>query len=321
MLILCDLHPFGLVIFPSSPKSATATLSFFSLFWRRKAKFKDKVPAVLLVLSFSLLTLGEIMSRSGELALKRLIISYSPTLQSSRNTRQFLATHLPAFQAKYPSVHISIRPRQWPERGITGIFRDGSERFYNTAGLSTMGMFIRCHKLANECNDYDLPFSAAHLHFQRKTVQGAWNPWLWMAERPYSRKQPAAWNRRLTEDEWSYYVDKFSSQMKLENEAVQHEVAKHTELPHAYSQDAAAKWKRYVVPKLQTDIEHNLASFKADFKKGVKPAAVSMGAYRLFSAPNVTELGQDAVTALRGREIERMDSWWLQRKQQLKPPK
>lgn len=261
------------------------------------------------------------MSRSGELALKRIIVSYSPTNQASRNTRQFLATHLPAFQATYPSVQISIRPRHWPERGITGIFRDGSERFYNTANLSTMGMFLRCHKLANECNDYDLPFAASHVHFQRKTVQGAWNPWLWMAERPYARKQPAAWRRALTPDEWTYYVDKYSAQMQLEDEAVRHQVAKHTALPAKHSEEAAAKWTRHVVPQLQTDVEHNVAAFKAAFAKGVKPDAVRMGEYRLFSAPQAAELGQDAVTALRGREIERLDNWWLQRKQQLKPPK
>ena len=262
----------------------------------------------------------EDMSRNGELALKRIIISYSPSKGSS-NTRQFLATHLAAFKEKYPSVVIDLRPRHWPERGITGIYRDGSEKFFNTNELSTMGIFIRCHRLVNECNDYDVPFSASHMHFQRKTVQGAWNPWLWMAERSYNRKQASKWDRKLTEEEWTYYVDKFSAQMKLEDEAVRSEVQKHTELPRKYSDEAAANWKKYVVPKLQTDVEHNLAAFKSDFKKGVKPEPVSMGEYRLFSVPNLHELGHDAVAALRGREIDRLDRWWVQRKEQLKPPK
>jgi hypothetical protein len=260
------------------------------------------------------------MSRSGEVGLKRIILSYSPS-RGAHNTRQFLATHIELFKQRHPSVQISIRPRHWPERGITGIYRDGSEKFYNTAGLSTMGIFIRCHRLANEFNDYDLPFTTTHLHFQRKTVQGAWNPWLWMAERPYSRKKPIPWDRKLTEEEWTYYVDKYSAQMKLEDEAVRHEVAKHTELPQKFSDEAAEKWQKYVVPRLQTDIEHNIAAFKADFKKGVRPEPVRMGEYRLFAAPDVTQLGQDAVAALRGKEIERLDKWWLQRKQQLKPPK
>jgi hypothetical protein len=264
------------------------------------------------------------MSRSGQQALQRIIVSYSPSSFSSRNTRQFLDTHLAVFAARHPRVQISIRPRHWPERGITGVYRDGSERFYNTAGLTSMGIFIRCHRLANECNDYDLPFSASHLHFQRKTVQGAWNPWLWTAERPYVRgpSPPPKWDREsLTEDEWSYYVDKYSAQMQLEAAAVEHEVTKHTELPTRLSEEAAARWKAHVVPRLQTDVEHNIAAYKkASYNKSSPSEPVRMGEYRLFAAPQMAELGQDALTALRGNEMVRLDKWWLRRKQQLKPP-
>lgn len=260
------------------------------------------------------------MSRNGQLALQRIIVSYSTT-KGSPNTRQFLSTHLPVFKQKYPSVSIDIRPRMWPECGITGIYRDGSEKFFNTRGLSTMGIFIRCHRLVNECNDYDVPFTATHMHFQRKSVQGTWNPWLWMAERPYSRKVVPKWDRKLSEKEWDYYVDKFSTNMVLEEEAVQSSVAKHSELPKRFSEEVAARWKEFVVPRLQTDIEHNLQSFKTDFQKGVKRDPVRLGQYRLFAVPDLNELGQDAVQTLRGNEIEKLETWWKKRKEQLKPPK
>lgn len=267
------------------------------------------------------------MSRNGELSLQRIIISYSTTNGCS-NTRQFLSTHLPHFKSKYPSVVIDVRPRHWPEPGITGIYRDGSERYFNTYGLSTMGIGIRFHRLVNTCNDIDVPFQASHMHFQRRSIQGTWNPWLWMAERHHSRKRIPAWDRKLNEQEWEYYVDKYSTSAKLEAEAIESQVQDHTKIPKIMTEQVAEKWRDQVVPRLQTDIEHNIAAFKsndASLKRGGSPGSivnkvVDEGKYRLFAQPSLNEMGQDAVQALRGREMERLENWWRKRKEQLKPP-
>ncbi|KAF8293776.1 hypothetical protein C3747_313g21 [Trypanosoma cruzi] len=260
------------------------------------------------------------MSRNGELCLKKVIISYCPN-RGSPNTRQFIATHLPRFHAKYPSVTIDIRPRLWAETSITGLYRDGSERSYKTKYMSSMGIWLRFHRLVNTANDYDLPFSASHLHFQRRSVQGTWNPWLWHYETDRRRTETPQWRRKLSEEEWDYYLGQYSAQMKQEEEAIQQRVAEHTEIPLQNTREVQERWKKHVLPRLQTDMEFNLSHYKRQHARGQRHEPVTMGEYRLFSVPDHREIGQDAVDMMRRREAKHQEEWWQHRKSQLKPPK
>nr|7AOI_Ag Chain Ag, Mitochondrial ribosomal protein L51 / S25 / CI-B8 domain containing protein [Trypanosoma brucei] len=185
-------------------------------------------------------------SRNGELCLKKVIISYCPS-NGAPNTRQFLATHLPHFHAKYPSVSIDLRPRLWPEMAITGVYRDGSERSYNTKNLSPMGIFLRLNNLVSTANDYDQPFCASHLHFQRRSVQGTWNPWLWNYETERRRTEAPQWRRKLSEKEWDYYVGQYSAQMKQEEDEIQRRVADRTCVQEQSTREVQERWKRHVV--------------------------------------------------------------------------
>jgi hypothetical protein len=235
--------------------------------------------------------------------------------------RQFLATHLPLFKQKYPSVEVDIRPRFWPERAVTGVYHDGSEQAFNIAKLSSMGIWARCHRLVNTANDFDLPFNGSHIHLNRRSVQGTWNPWLWHAEaRHKERVESPKWERKLSNEEWDFYVDRYSTQMRLEEEAVQESAAAKTSLTKQHTEEVRQRWMQHVAPKLQTDMEHNVAKFKADHKRGIRQAPVTMSEYKLFSVPQMQAMGQDAVHAMRRYEKNQLESWWLKRKEQLKAP-
>lgn len=260
------------------------------------------------------------MSRNGDLALKKVIFSYNPS-KGMVGLRQFFATHLPLFKSKYPSVTVELRPRQWAERSITGVYADGSERAYNINDMSSMGIWTRCHKLVNTANDFELPFTGNHVHLNRRSVQGSWNPWLWVAEANHkSRVEQPNWDRKLSEPEWAYFVEKYATEQRLQSEAVERRVEAKSLLSGRNTAEAARRWREHVAPKLQTDMEHNLDSFKAAAKRGQKQKPVTMGEYRLFALPQTQELGQDALEALRRKEHERFEQWWVKRKEQLKPP-
>lgn len=261
------------------------------------------------------------MSRNGELCLKKIIFSYSPSM-GSPGIRQFFALYLPGFNKKYPQVTIDIRPRFWPETSITGIFRDGSEKSYSVKYLSPMGINIRVHRLVNEGNDSSLPFSAAHLHFQRRSVQGVWNPWLWNFESGRARSGSVPrWNRKLTEKEWHYYIDRYATEMKAEEQAIEERVQRYTELPDANTKEVQKRWKEFILPSVQTDLEHNLKYWKEQHAKGgAPPQKPTLEEYMLFSVPEHGVLGQDAVDLLRRREAQKVEEWWKKRGEQLKPP-
>ncbi|EPY21367.1 hypothetical protein STCU_07435 [Strigomonas culicis] len=260
------------------------------------------------------------MSRNGELCLKKIIISYSPS-HGNPATRQFFATHLPAFKRQYPSVVIDIRPRFWPETSITGVYRDGSEKALNIKHLSSMGINARFHRLVNEANDSNEPFGATHAHATRRSVQGPWNPWLWGCERPRRRTPAAAWDRRLTEQEWDYYVGQYGAQMKAEEESIADQVRRYTDIPDAGTAVVQQRWRDYVLPRMQTDLEHNLAHLKRERLRGAPPPAPPhLHEYSLFSVPNHSLMGQDAVDELRRREAKYEEDWWRRRKEQLRPP-
>ena len=135
------------------------------------------------------------------------------------------------------------------------------------------------------------------------------------------RQRKPAWDRKLSENEWEYYVGRYSEEMKLRHDAVDRVVRQHSELPNENTRQVAQRWKDMVVPKLQTDMEHNLDAIKAAAAKGRQPEPVSLNEYRLFAVPDHNALSEDALTALRGREVERLENWWRSRRQQLKPPK
>lgn len=262
------------------------------------------------------------MSRNGELCLKKIIVSYSPS-HGNPATRQFLATYLPAFNRKYPEVQIDLRPRHWPESSITGVYRDGSERAYSIRNLSSMGINIRFHRLVNDANDTNDPFSAKHLHRQRRSVQGTWNPWLWNYEGPRTRHQePARWDRKLTAKEWDYYIDQYTAQIKAEEETIAERVGRYTDIPEANTEEVQQRWKRYVMPRMQSDLEHNMDHWKRQHARGgQRPAGAKMHEYSLFAVPDHSTLGQDAVDMLRRREAKHLEEWWQKRKEQLKPPR
>lgn len=261
------------------------------------------------------------MSRNGELCLQKIIVTYSPN-KGNPSMRQFMATYLPEFHQQYPQVKIDIRPRHWPESSITGIYRDGSERAYTIRYLSSMGINVRFHRLVNEGNDYNHPFSASHLHLQRKSIQGAWNPYLWSYEGSRVRRQaPAQWDRKLTEEEWGYYIGQYSAQMKAEEETIANRVRRYTEIPDANTAEVQQRWKEHAMPRMQTDMEYNLDHWKKQHKRGApRPGPTTFQEYSLFSVPDHTTIGQDAVDMLRRRETQYVEDWWRQRKEQLKPP-
>ena len=262
------------------------------------------------------------MSRSGHLALQRIVLEYS-TKAGNDGVRQALSRELPQFQKKFPTVEIELRRRRAPLEMLTGFYRDGSEHSYNIEGFSAQGIWIRMHRLAQSCNDYHVPFDERHLHYSRRSVQGAWNPWLWGAERLHDKHGIPAWDRRLTEKEWKYYTDKYSKELENQEKAIKNKVDAANEWPRQITNEVAQRWREHVTPKLQTDMEHNIQRWK-EAAKGDKmedlPGPIKMGEYRLFSAPEHGQIGQDALTALRRKEQGTFEAWWSRRKEQLKPP-
>lgn len=261
------------------------------------------------------------MSRNGELCLKKIILSYSPSM-GCPGMRQFLALYLPTFNKKYPDVKIEIRTRFWPENSITGVYRDGSEKAYCIKYLSPMGINIRVNRLVNEGNDTSLPFSASHLHFQRRSVQGTWNPWLWNFESTRVRSDSVPrWDRKLTSSEWEYYINKYSTEMKAEENSIDEQVRRYSDIPDQSTSEVQSRWKEFVLPSIQTDMEHNIKYWKDQHAKGgPKPRKPTLQEYMLFSVPDHSSLGQDAIDILRRREAQRVEEWWKKRGEHLKPP-
>lgn len=261
------------------------------------------------------------MSRNGVLCLQKVIFSYSPNM-GSPGVRQFFALYLPSFNQKYPEVEVEIRPRFWPETSVTGVYRDGSEKCYSVKYLSPMGIAIRLNKLVNEGNDSSLPFSAAHLHYQRRSVQGTWNPWLWLFEggRVRSNNVPS-WDRKLTEKEWDFFVDKYHKEMMSEENSINERVQRFTQIPDEKTLEVQKRWKEFVFPSMQTDMEHNIKYWKEQhLKGGAKPQKSTLDEYMLFAVPDNSSLGQDAIDILRRRETQKVEEWWRSRSDQLKAP-
>lgn len=278
------------------------------------------------------------MSRNGELALKKVIITYGVTTGTT-GIRQLLAGPLQQFKKMYPQVAVDICVRRVPNPSVTGVYRDGSEKSFGlylgvppqvvqksfNYDRSAQSIWLRLHQLATTCNDNDLPMVPDNWNMQRSSIQGTWNPWLWIAEGNEHRSKPDEFDRKLSEDEWAYYVDAYSKDMKAEHQAVKEKVKAHTEVFEDNTKEIAERWKQFVTPTRQTDLEHNLTALK---EKGRKKrlwkgneGKVSFEEYSLFAAPDHDTLGAEALKALRSQDQMDLVKWWAQRKEQLKPPK
>ena len=258
------------------------------------------------------------MSRLGQLSLQRVIVDYSP-YGSAMGLRHAFAREIPQFKRDFPSVTIEVRPRGTAS-AVTGIYRDGSERTFHVKTLSSQAIYVRLHELAQTANDRSQYLNTATMHFQRRSVQGAWNPYLWLAERHEARVPVPKWDRELTDDEWRYYVAAYSARMRRDRARVSDELDKVTDLPNRMTAEIADRWKQFVTPHLQTDVAQNLATVKRQAEQNVAPAPVSLDEYKLFSAPDLAQTGGDLIRGLRHKEMRRIEKWWDRRRYQLKPP-
>lgn len=260
------------------------------------------------------------MSRNNELCLKRLVIGYNTT-RGHAGIRQALAREIPLFSDKYPTVKIELRPRRQDQNFIAGVYRDGSEKCFDISNMSAQGIWHRIHRLVSTANDNSEYFSARTMHHTTRSVGGAWNPWLWTAERHVPRVGGTEWDRKLSDSEWNYYVDKYSDKMRKDEKDTQAIVDEHGALPKKYAEEVAERWKKNVTPHLQTDIEVNLAALKKAALVEKYPAPPSLDEYELFSVPSLTDASQDTINAIRRVERSRQTRWWQKRREQLKPPK
>lgn len=273
------------------------------------------------------------MSRSGQLVLQKVIITYSPNVGRCSGVRQALAREVPLFSRKYPSVAIDIRPRKWPEPYLAGVYKDGSERTFSVNGLSAQAVWIRLHRLVSDANDYHLPFNGQTMHFSAQSVQGVWNPWLWSYERNEQggrKAQLPRWDRpRLTEPEWNYYVDKYTTEKMSKEQVALQQAEDHGRTMLAdNSKEVAERFATFVAPVMNTDLAHNVGVLKSQAAEAADdglafspPQGASLGELRLFASPQHHQLGGDVVHALRRAEASKLEQWWAKRKESSKPPK
>lgn len=259
------------------------------------------------------------MSRSGSLALQRLIFDYN-SIGPAHGLRHAFAREIPLFKQEFPSVVIEVRPRAKPA-AVTAVYRDGSERSFHLERLSSQAIYNRLHELVQDCNDRSHFFDNKNFHYQKRSVQGAWSPYLWLAERHESRMPEPKWDRKLSDREWDYYVDKYSNRMQRFRADVRKVAERREEMPRKLTKELSERWSKFVTPHLQTDMEANLAAMKKSAAQGKAPDAVSWDEYRLFAAPDMTTTGEDTMRALRRKEMMKAELWWDKRKEQLKPPK
>jgi hypothetical protein len=259
------------------------------------------------------------MSRLGQLSLQRVIIDYS-AYSTADGLRHAFAREIPQFKKDFPSVVVEVRPRS-KASVVTGVYRDGSEISFPVALLSSQAIFVRLQEMAQTCNDKSVALNNHYRHYQNRSVQGSWNPYLWMAERHEERIPEPKWDRKLSDREWDYYVDKYSSKLKNDRAALKKALERATELPDQQTKEIAERWQKYITPTLQTDMEDNLSQIKKEAAKGKFPENVSIDEFRLFSTPDIAGSGaEDIIRGLRHKEMRKTEKWWEQRQAQLKPP-
>ena len=260
------------------------------------------------------------MSRNGELMLKRVIISYNQTEGVGHSMRQALAREVPLFKAQYPSVVIDVRPREDGAAYMAGVYKDGSNRVYNTNLFGAGGIAIKLHQLVQQANDIDQSFANKHLHRERTSIQGNWTPWLWTAERDEERVQRPQWDRKLSEKEWDHYVEAYGSEMLGFERAVAQRLEARESVDRENTKTVQRRWQEHVKPYLQTDVEENLKQLKRAAAKGAGPAPVRLGEYKLFEVAQPSTAGDEIVRGLRAKELRREIDWWKSRQEQLKAP-
>eukprot|EP00759_Apiculatamorpha_spiralis_P026226 PhF_6_TR29308/c0_g1_i3/m.42980/K17424/MRPL43; large subunit ribosomal protein L43 len=259
------------------------------------------------------------MSRNGSICLQRIVVNYG-ILSDKSGIRQALARELPAFKRQYPSVGITLQPRVWPSNSMIGVYNDGSHLTLSITALSAQAILTKAHELVQTANDEVKYFKAQTLHTDRKSVQGGWNPWLWMMDAPVSRQQVPRWDRKLSEKEWDYYVRKYTASWKDEEQAIRNGVRRSSDLHNEYSEELTQRWKAHVEPQLPTDVETTVQEMKAQAAVGKRPQAPTYDEYMLFSMPDMRRQGKDAIMMLRRKQATELVQWWGKRKEQLKEP-
>eukprot|EP00760_Papus_ankaliazontas_P032307 PhM_4_TR573/c0_g1_i1/m.73308 len=259
------------------------------------------------------------MSRKGQLCLREIIVTYG-YLNERCDMRMALAREIPDFKREYPSVKISVRPRSTPEATLTGVYNDGSHLVLNCRHGSSQQILNKLHQLVGTANDEVKYFGRDSLYRGRTSVQGTWNPWLWMTDYRAARDPPPKWDRSLTEEEWSHYVKKYSAHWAAEEGAIRDGVAQYSELPQQYTDEVQQRWDEHVKPHLQSDMESKLEVMKKDAKKGNRPKPTTYDEYMLFSQPDLRTMGNDALFMMRKKQAAELVKWWDKRRDQLKEP-
>ena len=284
------------------------------------------------------------MLKNEPLALKTVIVTYGIATGSS-GIRQALANEIPLFRKMFPSVEVHVRCRRTPTMSITGVYRDGSERSFSlfqrafaySDKLSPGAIAEKLRCLASDTNMAELPFNKENLHQQRTSVQGTWNPWLWIAEGHELRKQPV-FDTKLTPTDWDHYVAEFSKDMASEENAI-YNAKQQVERAHRNNTvEIKRRWLNHAAKSRQTDMEYNLKQMKKassttlprysdqektsnEFHTGEETKGiVSNHENSLFHTPDYDRIAAELKDRLRGRDIANVSKWWEERKNHLKPP-
>ena len=259
------------------------------------------------------------MSRCGSYCLKQLIIPYG-MLHDGSGIRQALAREIPDFKRKYPSVRISLRPRIFAEKKITGIYNDGSQCSVDIHKKSAHAILSVMHQMLQTANDEIKYYQSDSLHFAKKSVQGAWSPYLFMAETRRDDEKGLRWDRKLSASEWDHYVRKFSAYWEKDEKEVQVLAASKSKMYAEETEDLRERWQEGISKQMPSDMQDHAEKLKASSSKKVRPKPPNTTEYDLFSSPNYERMGTDAISILRSKQSSQLVRWWNQRKQQLKDP-
>ena len=258
------------------------------------------------------------MSRGGQLCLRTLIIPYG-FLENSSGVRQALAREIPEFKRQFPQVNINLRPRVCPTRAMTGVYSDGSHCSVDISEKSAQAIISLMHQLVHTANDEVRYFKTDTVYYERKSVQGAWNPWLFIAERPVERHPKPKWDRKLSTQEWDHYVKRYSEQWEEDARDVDKLVRTESELHGEHIKELKRRWSTHMKEKTPSDLERQAQQLKTP-TPGTKTTPPTFDEYVMFSVPEMQRLGNDALCMLRTKQTKDLVEWWEKRRQQLKPP-
>ena len=259
------------------------------------------------------------MSRCGSYCLKQIIIPYG-LFGDGSGIRQALAREIPDFKRSYPSIRISLRPRVRPENKLTAIYNDGSHCSIDISRKSSHSILSIMHELLHTANDEIKYFRNDSLHFSRESVQGPWNPYLFMGESHQPKKDTALWDRKLSDEEWEHYVQKYSSVWENDQKIVNDHASSQSKLYAEESRQVKDRWKRHITQDMPTDMEDHANKLKKLAAKKTRPKKPSLAEYSLFSSPCYSKLGSDALSMLRSKQSSQLVQWWNKRREQLKSP-